>query len=30
MTPGVYRLQVTATDRAARTTAARELYFSVE
>jgi VWFA-related protein len=30
MTPGVYLLQVTVTDRAARTTAARELDFSVE
>jgi VWFA-related protein len=30
MTPGVYLLQVTATDRAGRTTAVRELDFSVE
>jgi len=30
MTPGVYLLQVTVTDRAARTTAVRELDFSVE
>ncbi|HZG54507.1 MAG TPA: VWA domain-containing protein, partial [Pyrinomonadaceae bacterium] len=30
MTPGIYLLQVTATDRAGRTTATRELDFSVE
>jgi VWFA-related protein len=30
MTPGIYLLQVTVTDRAARTTAVRELDFSVE
>jgi hypothetical protein len=30
MTPGIYLLQVSATDRAARTTAVRELVFAVE
>jgi hypothetical protein len=30
LTPGIYLLQVTATDRAGRTTVVRELDFSVE